>query len=164
MRRLLVAVATALTVPAAAMVAVAAGPASASTVSAARDDDKTVCAATAKTVTGGLDTFVADMQNVSKLASGGDLTGAQDAVKDAGATLVDLSDKLADDAAKAETPKLKDTVTQLSTEFETLGKSLTDLSSLETFDTTKLDALAKTMSDICGPEVGSSLLPSPTTS
>ena len=127
----------------------------------ARDDDATVCAATAKTVTEGLNTFVTHMQSVSEQATGGDLSGAQESVKKAGAALVHLSDELADAAAKAETPKLKDTITKLSAEFDNLGASLTDLSSLEGFNTTKLDSIAATMSEICGDDVAPSLLPSP---
>src|SRR5688572_26256137 len=103
-----------------AVVALTATPALAS----ARDDDATVCKATAKTVTEGLKTFVTHMQAVSTKATGGDLSGAEESVQKAGQALVALSDQLADDAAKAENPKLQDTITKLSTEFDSLGASL----------------------------------------
>src|SRR5262245_724752 len=41
----------------------------------ARDDNPTVCAAAAKTVSDGFDKFVADMKTVSNLARKGDLVG-----------------------------------------------------------------------------------------
>jgi hypothetical protein len=85
-------------------------------------------------------------------------------VKDAGATLVSLSDQLREEGAKAETPKLKETISDLADEFEKLGKSLTDLSSLEDFDTTVLDKLSESMSEICGTTPGptTGLTPRPT--
>jgi hypothetical protein len=125
-----------------------AGPAHAGPAPA-RDDDAVVCAATAKAMTDGLEAFVADMQKVGRLANGGDLAGAQAAVKDAGATMVRLAEQLDREAAQAETPRLKDVVTQLSNEFEALGKSLTDLTSLQNFDTTRLDELTNSFGEIC---------------
>lgn len=115
-----------------------------------RDDDATICARTAKTVTAGLDAFVAQMEDVTKKAASGDLSGAQAAVKQAGTTLTELAPKLRADADKAETPKLAETLDKLAAEFESLGKSLHDLSSLENFSTDKLDKLADTMSGLCG--------------
>jgi hypothetical protein len=120
------------------------------------DDNATVCKATEKTVNDGLEVFVKDMQDVSTKARDGDLEGAQTTVRHAGSILVDVSKQLQKDAANADDAKLKATVNDLATEFESLGKQLTDLTGLQNFDTTKLDKVAEEMGKLCGVTPGPS--------
>ena len=115
-----------------------------------RDDTSTVCAATAKTVSEGLDKFVAAMQAVSTAAGQGDLVGAERAVRSGGVNLVEIAVRLRKDGVNADDTQLKRTVTDLAAEFERLGRSLTTLTALQTFDTTALDGLAGRMGDLCG--------------
>ena len=114
------------------------------------DDTSAVCAATARTVSEGLDKFVAAMQAVSTAAGQGDLVAAERAVRSGGVNLVDIAVKLRKDGANADDAQLKRTVADLAAEFERLGRSLTTLTALQTFDTTALDGLAGRMGDLCG--------------
>ena len=127
-----------------------AGAATAGGVTTAADDNATVCKATEKTVNDGLEIFVADMEDVSSKARSGDLEGAQTTVRHAGTTLVDVSEQLREDAKNADDATLKQTVNDLAAEFESLGKQLTDLTGLQNFDTSELDALGDKMGQICG--------------
>jgi len=139
---------------------VIAGPAGASTV-AARDNTSEVCAASSKTISNGLKVFVSDMKKVSSKATGGDLSGAQQLVRQGGDELSGVGVQLRKDAADADSHALHTAVTDLAAEFETLGGSLKDLTSLQGFDTTKLQGLANKLAKICGVPPGS-LAPSPT--
>ena len=114
------------------------------------EDKDTVCLATAKTVTNGLNDFVAQMKQASTLAQQGNLSGAEAQVKAGGARLVAIGNELKAEGVKAADPQVASTVSTISSEFQTLGKSLTSLSSLQSFDSTKLDAAAAKMSQICG--------------
>jgi peptidoglycan hydrolase CwlO-like protein len=116
----------------------------------ASDDNATVCRATQKTVSEGLEVFVKDMEDVSAKARSGDLEGAQTTVRHAGTALVDVSKQLREDAKNADDATLKETVNDLATEFESLGKQLTDLTGLQNFDTAELDKLADKMGELCG--------------
>ncbi len=121
------------------------------TAAPVRGDDKdTVCLSTAKTVTNGLNDFVTEMKQASVAAQSGDLAGAEAQVKTGGTRLVAIGTELRAEAAKADDKALGTTVTNMATEFETLGKSLTSLSSLQSFDSSKLDGITATMSQICG--------------
>jgi hypothetical protein len=126
------------------------------------DSDAKVCDTTAKTVTDHLGVFIADMQDVSARASNGDRAGAEQKVKHAGHELVALGGDLRQDAQRAETPRLRQTVQRMASEFDQLGRSLTDLESLQRFDTTELDGLAGTMSRMCGGPSTTPGAPSPT--
>ncbi len=119
-------------------------------VPTAGDDNATVCRTTEKTVNEGLLIFVKDMEAVSTNARGGDLARAQTDVRHAGSTLVDVSGQLREDAANADDAALKDTVNDMAAEFESLGEQLSDLTGLQNFDTTELDALADRMGQLCG--------------
>jgi len=114
-----------------------------------RDDTSAVCIATAKTVSEGLDKFVAAMQAVSTAAGQGDLVAAERAVQSGGVNLVEIAVKLRRDGVNADDTQLKRTVADLAAEFERLGRSLTNLTALQTFDTTQLDGLASRMGDLC---------------
>jgi len=141
---------TVVLVAAAAPIAVAAAATAGGGVATAADDNATVCKATEETVNKGLEIFVADMQDVTTKARNGDLEGAQTTVRHAGTTLVDISEQLREDAKNADDATLKGTVNDLASEFESLGKQLTDLTGLQNFDTTKLDQLADKMGQLCG--------------
>ena len=107
----------------------------------------------------GLEIFVKDMEAVSTNARGGDLEAAQTDVRHAGTTLVDVSGQLREDAANADDATLKGTVNDMAAEFESLGEQLTDLTGLQNFDTTELDALADRMGQLCGVPPGPSAPP-----
>jgi hypothetical protein len=92
------------------------------------------------------------MQAVSTAAGQGDLVAAEKAVRAGGVDLVEIAVKLRLDGADADNAQLKRTVADLAAEFERLGRSLTSLTSLQTFDTTALDGLASRMGDLCGDE------------
>ncbi len=126
------------------------------------DDNATVCRATEETVSAGLEIFVKDMEDVSAKARNGDLEGAQTTVRHAGTTLVDISTHLREDGKNADDATLKQTVSDLAAEFESLGKQLTDLTGLQNFDTTELDKVGDRMGELCGgtPGPGDPLLPS----
>jgi hypothetical protein len=124
-------------------------PASTSPPTPGPSDSAGICLATASTVTKGLQEFVAQMRQVGQLAQQGDLAGADQAVKAGGARLMAIGTQLRADAANA-SGNLKQTVTTMAQEFESLGRSLTGLTALQHFDTAKLDALAGRMSQICG--------------
>jgi hypothetical protein len=147
---------------------IAVGSAAAAGALTAGDDNTTVCKATQKTVSEGLELFVTDMEDVSTKARSGDLEGAQTTVRHAGSILVDVSEQLREDAKNADDATLKQTVNDLAGEFESLGKQLTDLTGLQNFDTTELDKLADKMGELCGvtPGPGGPLpsggLPTPT--
>jgi hypothetical protein len=123
------------------------------------DDNATVCRATEETVNEGLVIFVKDMEAVSTNARSGDLEAAETDVRHAGTTLVDVSGQLREDAANADDATLKDTVNDMAAEFESLGKQLTDLTGLQNFDTTELDALADRMGEHCRVAPGPSAPP-----
>jgi hypothetical protein len=125
------------------------------------DSDAKVCDTTAKAVTEHLGVFITDMQDVSARASQGDRAGAEQKVKHAGSVLVALGGDLRKDAERAESPRMRDTVDRMAAEFDQLGRSLTDLESLQSFDTTELDGLATTMSRMCGGPSTSPGRPSP---
>jgi len=128
-------------------------------------DTAAVCFATADTVTKGLELFVSDMEQVSTQAGQGDLVGAEQSVRKAGTRLVTLATQLRTDAKNAGDAALKSAVDALAAEFQNLGESLNSLTALQTFDTTKLDGLAETMSRLCGvtpnPTPSGSPLPTP---
>ncbi len=147
--------------PASAARGTTAAPASAARPLA--DDTATVCAATAKAVTQGLNDFVADMGKVSTQAQQGDLNAADASVRQGGARLQALGAQLRTDARKADNATLKNAVNSLGNEFTRLGTSLKGITSLQNFDATKLDALAATMSKLCGatPSPGRSFVPLP---
>jgi hypothetical protein len=115
-----------------------------------QDDTETVCAAAQQTVEDGLETFVGQMNEVSELAQAGDLQGAEGAVREAGGTLTDIAEQLREDSADAQDARLRETVTDLADEFERLGGQFEDLTSLQDFDTTRLDELADEMVEQCG--------------
>jgi len=112
-------------------------------------DTATVCATTARTVTAGLHEFVATMQKVSLQAGQGDLVGAQSSVEDAGAYLIAMAAQLRKDAAGALDMTVKNTIGELANEFDRLGRSLDDLTSIHDFDASRVDALARTMKTLC---------------
>lgn len=109
-----------------------------------------VCAKSAATVTKGVADFTAELTKVNAAATSGDLTGAEASVKNAGAILVTLSDDLNTDAQGAEDSQVKTALEDVSKEFKSLGTSLTGLTSLQTFDTKRLEALSARMSSLCG--------------
>jgi hypothetical protein len=132
----------------------------------AADDNAKVCQQTGATVKAGLEAFVSDMQQVSTQAQGGDLVGAETAVRHAGTVLADIAAKLRLQG-NADDSRLKKAVGDLATEFDALAGQLTTLSGLQGFDTTHLEELAIQMSVLCGatPSPGASLpagIPSPT--
>jgi len=139
--------------------------ASASPSAAPSGDTAAVCFATADTVTKGLELFVSDMEQVSTQAGQGDLVGAERSVRNAGTRLVTLAAQLRTDAKNAGDAALTSAVDALAAEFQKLGESLNSLTALQTFDTTKLDGLAETMSMLCGgtpnPTPSGSPLPTP---
>lgn len=123
---------------------------SASPSTAPSGDAAAVCFVTADTVTKGLELFVSDMEQVSTQAGQGDLVSAEKSVRTAGTRLVKLATQLRTDARNAGDAPLKSAVDALAAEFQKLGESLNGLTALQTFDTTKLDGLAETMSRLCG--------------
>jgi hypothetical protein len=135
------------------IVASIAVPASASDHRAVRDDNATVCAATAKTLQDGLNKFSATMSDVSQRASKGDLAGAETQVKAAGADLVALGASVHQQAAKADDANLKTAANDLGTELDKLGTALNSLTALQSFDTTNLETAARKLSTICGVQV-----------
>jgi hypothetical protein len=168
LHRLAVAVAALLAAPLAGAASAAAPKPAAQPVAAAPglDDDATVCVATAKTVSDGLNGFVADMKKVSTLAGQGDLASAEGSVRDGGSKLIATAEQLHKDAQKADNITLRTAIKDLANEFQRRGESLDDLTGLQTFDTTRLDELAERMSSLCDitprPEPSPSAVPSVT--
>jgi hypothetical protein len=131
----------------------------------AEDNTPQVCAASATTVEQGLDRFVAEMNKVGAAATAGDLAAADRSVKDAGTQLIALANGLRADASKAVDKDVKATLEDLADEFEAQGRSLTDLTALQSFDVKRIEALSARMSQLCGGPSPSPLpvpTPSPT--
>ncbi|BCJ72577.1 hypothetical protein CS0771_21210 [Catellatospora sp. IY07-71] len=116
---------------------------------AAAEPTPAVCTKTAKTVEDGLTVFARELSNVTKAADSGDMTAADQSVKKAGTSLVDLAANLRTDAATADAADVKTTLGQLADEFEAQGKSLTTVESLQKLDVTRIDALSDQMIAIC---------------
>jgi hypothetical protein len=116
----------------------------------ARDDTATACGKAANTVSGGLQTFVGQIQQVQAQAGAGDLVGAEASVKQAGATLQGIGSQLTAQNS-ADSAQLKQTINELGAEFTSLGTQLSSLSSLQTFDTSRLEQIGNTMTSLCGP-------------
>ncbi|GAA1375932.1 hypothetical protein [Catellatospora chokoriensis] len=121
-----------------------------SAVPAAAEPTPQVCTKTAKTVEDGLSQFATELSKVTAAADSGNMAAANQSVKAAGGELVDLAANLRTDAASADAADVKTTLGQLADEFEAQGKSLTDMSSLQKLDVTKIDALSDKMIAICG--------------
>jgi hypothetical protein len=109
-----------------------------------------VCTKSAATVTKGVSDFTAELGKVSAAAQTGDLAAAEKAVMNAGAVLVSLSGELRSDAQAANNPEVKTALEDVATEFQKLGTSLDGLTSLQNFNTDKLEQLADRMSLLCG--------------
>jgi hypothetical protein len=160
MKRLVVAAACAVAVVGGAAPALAADPTPTPTTSEATPapsptvsldpNTREVCTKSAATVTKGVAEFTTELGKVSTAATSGDLTTAEASVKKAGAILITLSDDLNADAQSAENPEVKSALEDVANEFDKLGSSLTGLSSLQTFDTQRLEALSDRMSSLCG--------------
>ncbi|MBB5869983.1 hypothetical protein F4553_003362 [Allocatelliglobosispora scoriae] len=109
-----------------------------------------VCAKSAATVTAGVSDFTTELGKVSSSATNGDLTGAEQSVKKSGTILITLAGNLRTDAQQAQNPQVKTALEDVAAEFQSLGGSLNSLTSLQTFDTARLEALADRMSSLCG--------------
>jgi hypothetical protein len=109
-----------------------------------------VCEKSRQTATEGIDAFTQEITNAGALGQTGDLQGADKAVRQAGAILVDLASKVRQDAAGAQKPELKQALEDVATELNSLGSGLTSLGSLQNFDTERLQGLAQRVSEICG--------------
>ncbi|MEV4411069.1 hypothetical protein [Catellatospora sp. NPDC049609] len=121
-----------------------------SSAAAAAEPTPQVCTKTAKTVEDGLTVFARELTKVTQAADSGDLPAAERSVQSAGDSLVDLAANLRTDAATADAADVKSTLGQLADEFETQGKSLTTVESLQNLDVTRIDALSDQMIAICG--------------
>lgn len=151
MKRLVVAAACAVAVVGGAAPALAADPTPTPTPTISLDPNtREVCTKSAATVTKGIAEFTTELGKVSTAATSGDLTTAEQSVKDAGAILITLSSDLNTDAQGAENPEVKTALEDVANEFKSLGTSLTGLTALQTFDTKRLEALSDRMSSLCG--------------
>jgi hypothetical protein len=129
----------------------AASPSPAPSASGSLDPNTAaVCDKSRATVTEGLDTFTKEITNAGSLATNGDLQGAEKSVKQAGTDLIDLAGKLNADATQAQNPELKQALEDVATELNSLGSGLTSLTSLQNFDTGRLESLAERVSELCG--------------
>lgn len=133
---------------------------------APQDDRAEVCRAAAATVMTGLDGFVAEMEATSTRARDGNLIAAHGSVRAAGDKLEQISAQLARDANRADDVALRRTVEEMAAEFGRLGRTLTDLTSLRTFDVGRLQELVARLASLCGgglsgrPHPGSPVAPS----
>jgi soluble cytochrome b562 len=109
-----------------------------------------VCEKSRATVNQGIDDFTKEITNAGTQAQNGDLQRAETAVKKSGTVLIDLASKLRTDAAAAQKPELKQALEDVATELSNLGGGLTSLTSLQNFDTGRLEALAQRVAEICG--------------
>ncbi|HCT80146.1 MAG TPA: hypothetical protein DGT23_27000 [Micromonosporaceae bacterium] len=109
-----------------------------------------VCATSRTTVTEGIKSFTTEIEKAGTLATNGDLVGAEKSVKQSGTVLIDLAGKIRKDAEKAEKAELKTALEDVAKELESLGSSLTGITSLQNFDTQRLEALAQRVSELCG--------------
>jgi hypothetical protein len=127
-------------------------PASPGPSSSASLDPNTaeVCEKSRATVNDGIDAFTKEISNAGSLATNGDLQGAEKSVKQSGTVLIDLAGKIRTDAAGAQKPELKQALEDVAKELDTLGGGLTSLTSLQNFDTARLEALAQRVSELCG--------------
>jgi hypothetical protein len=107
------------------------------------------CRKTHTTVTDGISDFAAQLEDADTAASGGDLAAAEKAVKSAGTELVNLSSDLKKDVEGVENAELATALTDVANELNNLGGSLTTLTSLQTFDTARLQALSMRVGEIC---------------
>jgi hypothetical protein len=109
-----------------------------------------VCDTSRETVNDGIKKFTTELENAGTLATNGDLVGAETSVKKAGTILLDLADQLRKDGANATNPELKTALDDVATELDTLGSSLNGLTSLQNFDTNRLETLANRVAELCG--------------
>ncbi|MEV0458597.1 hypothetical protein [Catellatospora methionotrophica] len=126
---------------------------------AAAEPTPQVCTKTAKTVEDGLSDFAKELSKVTAAADAGNMTAANQSVKAAGGELVDLAANLRTDASTADATDVKTTLGQLADEFESQGKSLTDMNSLQKLDVARIDALSDQMIAICGAASGTPATP-----
>ncbi len=90
------------------------------------------------------------MADASTEATNGDLQGAEKSVKLGGTHLLDLSAKLQTLANDVDNPNLKQALQDVATELNTLGSKLNGITSLQNFDTSRLETLAQRITQICG--------------
>ncbi len=130
--------------------------------SAGTDDTPTVCVDSAKIVTDGLNQFVGQLDTVKSAATAGNLSQADQSTKQAGATLTKVGTDLNTEAAKAADPHTQQAVTAMANQFTTLGGQLTGVAALPGFDTTQLQKIGDSISNVCGTTTPSApALPSP---
>jgi len=132
----------------------------AATPNAATPNAGTVCMSVQEAINNGLQTFGNLMDETKVKASNGDLVGAQASVRRAGATLGAIASQLWADAHDAADPRLQQSIADLAAEFARLGGQLKDITGLQSFDTTRLQALADAVADACGASSGPSPAPS----
>jgi hypothetical protein len=111
-----------------------------------------VCGTSRDSVNEGLQAFTDELGNAGTLATNGDLVGAEASVKRSGTVLIDLASQLRTDATDAENTDLKTALENVAKELDTLGGGLTSLTSLQTFDSTRLETLAARVAELCGSE------------
>lgn len=109
-----------------------------------------VCDTSRDTVNDGIKKFTAELENAGTLATNGDLVGAEASVKKSGTILLDLADQLRQDGTNATNPELKTALDDVATELDSLGSSLNGLTSLQNFDTNRLETLANRVAELCG--------------
>ncbi len=109
-----------------------------------------VCDTSRETVNTGIQKFTDELEKAGTLATNGDLVGAEQSVKQSGTILIQLADDLREDATTAQNVELKTALDDVAKELDTLGGSLNSLTSLQNFDTSRLETLAKRVAEICG--------------
>ncbi len=108
-----------------------------------------VCTQTGDTVEQGIKAFTAEIQKAGTAAANRDLAGAEGYIKQSGTVLTNVASQLTTQAGEAQNPELKAALQEAATELQTLGASLTSLTSLENFDTRRFVALAVRVAAIC---------------
>lgn len=126
------------------------GPASPSAAASLDPNTAEICEKSRETATQGIEAFTQEINNAGTLAGNGDVRGADKSVKQAGAILVDLSNKVRQDASGAQKPQLKQALEDVAAELNSLGTGLTSIASLQNFDTGRLQLLGQRVSEICG--------------